>query len=126
MFIYDEYDDSYDIKQLQHLLTFRGMTEKEIRTVVRKMSAMESEQWEAELAARLADERKKTLAYAAELEAGKKYPPLPTDQVQIQWGITVSPDMVDDRGFVSSDNLAGRKRTLRLFLDDKRKIYIGK
>lgn len=123
--IFDDYDDSYDIQQLQRLPMYWGMTEKEIRIVVQKMSAMEKQQWIDEVKAMLADQRKKTLDYMAKQEAnGVK--PQTSDPVQIQWGITVSPDMVDDKGFVSKEAVTGRKPTLKLFLDANRKIYINR
>lgn len=126
--IYDDYDDSYDIKQLQRLPTFQGMTEKEIRTVVRRMTNLERQQWEDEVKAMLAAQRKQTLEYIAKQEAepGPCWRVLPKETVKIEWGIKVSPDLVDDQGFISSDALGSRKRNLRLSFDDKRKIYIGK
>lgn len=126
--IFDDYDDSYDIKQLQRLPMYQGMTEKEIRIVVRRMLALERQQWEDEVKAMLTDQRKQTLDYIAKQEAepGPCWRVLPKETVKIEWGIKVSPDLVDDQGFISSDALGNRKRNLRLSFDDKRKIYIGK
>lgn len=125
--IFDDYDDSYDIKQLQRLPMYQGMTEKEIRIVVRRMLTLERQQWEEEVRAMLADQRKNTMEHIAKLEKDAKpyEKPLTKDSVQIQWGITVTPDLVDDKGFVPENAVNNRKRTLKLFLDGKRKIYLG-
>jgi hypothetical protein len=124
MFIHDDYDDSYDVRQLQRLPMFQNMTEKEIRHLMTKIAAMENQQWEAEVKAMLADQRKKTMEYIAKMEAGDGYKPLTTDAVQINQGVKVTPDLVDDKGFVSEDRLRCLKRTIRLSLDSKKKIYL--
>ena len=120
MFIHDDYDDSYDVKQLQRLPTFYGMTEKEIRHLMTKISTLENKQWEAEVKEMLRHQREKTLAYIEETHP----PQLPNDSVQISQGVKVTPDLVDDKGFVPEDRLRVLKRTMRLSLDSKKKIYL--
>ena len=124
MFIHDDYDDSYDVRQLQRLPTFSGMTEKEIRHLMTKIAKMENQQWEDEVTAMLASQRKKTLEYIAEMEAGNKYKPLPSDPVQISRGLMLCASVMDDKGFISEESLSSHKRKLRLSLDSKRKIYL--
>lgn len=120
MFIHDDYDDSYDVRQLQRLPEFQNMTEKEIRHLMTKIAAMEKKQWEEEVRTMLNSQRNKTLAYIEETHP----PQLPKDSVQISQGVKVTPDLVDDKGFVSEDRLRCLKRTMRLSLDSKKKIYL--
>lgn len=125
--IYDDYDDSYDIRLLQKLLpTYANMSEKEIRRIISKIAKAEREQWEEEVRAMLADQRKKTMDYIAALEAGegKDYEKtLPSEPVEIQRGIKVHPTLLDDQGFISNEDLSGQKRMFKMSLG-KKKIYL--
>lgn len=118
---YDDYDDSYDIWQLQKLPQFHGLTEKELRHIISKLNQLERQQWEADVIDMLRNQRQKTLAY---IEESSKSKGLPREQVQIQTGVRISPQAVDPNGFVSHNDLERQKGTLKLFLDDKRKIYL--
>jgi len=124
MFIHNDYDDSYDVKQLQRLPMFHNMTEKEIRHLMTKIAVMENQQWEAEVKAMLLDQRKKTLEYLAKMEAGEGYKPLPMDPVIISRGLMLCSSVMDDHGFISEESLSSHKRMLRLSLDSKKKIYL--
>lgn len=120
MFIHDDYDDSYDIRQLQRLPIYQGMTEREIRHVVTKMAVAERLLWEEETRARLRTERVATLA-KIEADDMKALPPEP---VKIAFGVKIFPSLIDDQGFVSHDDLGRQKRTIKLSQDEKRKIYL--
>ena len=121
MLIYDDYDDSYDLRWLQKLPIFTGLNEKEIRRIVSKIAAIERKQWEDEEKARQLQERANDNAY---LEENIKDSVLPQGQVQIQQGITIHSNIVDDRGFIPTERLHSQKPVMKLFLDEKKKIYI--
>jgi len=124
MFIHDDYDDSYDVRQLQRLPMYQNMTEREIRHLMTKIAVLERQQWEDEVKAMLAAQRKKTMEYIAKMEAGDGYKPLPSEQVEITRGVRIYPDLIDDQGFVSNDRLRCLNKSLRLSLDSKRKTYV--
>jgi hypothetical protein len=120
MFIHDDYDDTYDVKRLQLLPMYQGMTEKEIRHLMAKIAALERQQWEAEVRAMLLDQRNKTMAYIEKTTL----PLLPRESVIISHGVKITSQVIDDHGFVSEDTLRSSKRTWRLSLDNKKKIYL--
>ena len=124
MFIHDDYDDSYDVRQLQRLPMYQNMTEKEIRHLMTKIAVMEQQQWEAEVKAMLLSQRKKTLEYIAKMEIGEGYKPLPSEPVEIYKGVRIYPSLMDDQGFISDDRLNCLKKTMRLSLSGNRKIYL--
>jgi len=124
MFIHDDYDDSYDVRQLQRLPMYQNMTEREIRHLMTKIAVMEQKQWEDEVKAMLLDQRKRTLEYLAKMEAGDGYKPLPSEPVEIYKGVRIYPSLIDDQGFISDDRLNCLKKTMRLSLSGNRKIYL--
>jgi hypothetical protein len=124
MFIHDDYDDSYDVRQLQRLPMYQNMTEKEIRHLMTKIAVMEQQQWEAEVKAMLLSQRKNTLEYIAKMEIGEGYKPLPSEPVEIYKGVRIYPSLMDDQGFISDDRLDCLKKTMRLSLSGNRKIYL--
>ena len=124
MFIHDDYDDSYDVRQLQRLPMYQNMSEKDIRHLMTKIAVMEQKQWEDEVKAMLLAQRKKTLEYIAKMEVGEGYKPLPSEPVEIYKGVRIYPSLMDDQGFISDDRLNCLKKTMRLSLSGNRKIYL--
>lgn len=120
MFIYDTDNYGYDIKRLQQLPTFIGLTEREIRCIIAKIDAIEQKEWEEKEKARRQQERVNDMAYIEE----SKDPNLPDGQVQIQQGVVIYPSIIDDKGFIPTEKFRSEKPVLKLFLDDKKKIYI--
>lgn len=123
MFIHDYYDYNYDVRQLQKLPIYQGMTERDIKHLMAKIAVMEHKQWKDEVEVMMADQRKKTLEYMAKMETGDGYKPLPTDPVVINHGVKIYPTLMDDQGFISEDRLRYLKKTMRLSLGEK-KIYL--
>lgn len=120
---YDYHSDLeyVDIYQLQKLPQFVGMTDYELRAFVHRLYKIEAEQWQRENAERLRQERDKTLAW---IEEKRTVSPLPKEEVEIGFGWTISPSWVDDHGFIKDDFAKGLRKTIRLSLDSKKKIYI--
>jgi hypothetical protein len=123
---YDYHSDLeyVDIYQLQRLPQFVGMTDYELRAFVQRLNKIEADNWARENRERLQSEREKTLAYIEEKKHVAMLPALPKDEVKIGFGWTICPSWVDDHGFIKEDFAKGLRRTIRLSLDNKRKIYI--
>jgi hypothetical protein len=118
---YNTDTDYVDVFQLKRLPQFIGMTDEDIKSLIHKMNQIEKKQWESECKMKLSEQRRKDLAYIEEHSPSQV---LPLEDVQIQFGVKITPDMGDDCGFVPEDILHSRKRTIKLSLDNKRKIYI--
>jgi len=120
---YDYYTDteSVDIGWMKQSPQFYGMTDDEIKAFIHKINRIEEKQWTQENRERLQAERDKTRAY---IEEKKFVPPLPPEDVEIQFGWKIAPSWVDDHGFIREDFAKGLRKTIRLSLDNKKKIYI--
>ena len=127
MYYYEDYTETCDVRRLQLLPEYKGMTGEEILHLMAKIEIMELQQWKDEVEEILARQRKNTMDHIAKLEAGdgKNYEKtLPLNQVDITRGVRIYPDLIDDQGFVSNDRLHCLNKSLRLSLDARRKIYV--
>ena len=109
---------------LPKLPQFINLKFREIAHIIRRMESMEDEGWKQETKERLKTERIEDSRY---MEENKTDPILPDGEVNIQQGIIV-PNIVDDRGFISIEDLDCGLKTFKFSMDNnkKKKFYICK
>ena len=119
-----KYDLGEEYRQMKRLPQFVNMTDNDIVEFYTKMCHYEAWAWIQAEKARMTQERDETLAWIEDKKHISLLPALPKDEVKIGFGWTICPSWVDDHGFIKEDFAKGLRRTIRLSLDNKRKIYI--
>jgi hypothetical protein len=114
------FDDSIDLFYLRKLPQFVGMSEDDLRALFIRILKTEEKLWDEEIKRRLNRERAETLAAIENNEVS----PLPPEPVKIAFGVKIYPALIDDKGFVSHDDLARQRRTMKLSQNEHRKIYL--
>lgn len=122
---YNQYefgDSERDTYLLKKMPQFFHLTEEEIKKIMASIDFLEMEEARRLTKEKLTTER---MADSRYLEEHPKDPVLPSDPVCLQLGIRLTKQsIVDDNGFITSDDLTRCKRGWKLSLG-KKHIYLG-
>lgn len=120
---YDVYSDEYKVSMYhwKQLPQFAGLTENEILAIIEQIHRQTVRQDDIEREAKMKKERADDVAY---IEGGEDKNVLPEGNVRIDQGIIITPDVIDDHGFASRQDLSYQKGVMKMSLDEKKKIYV--
>jgi hypothetical protein len=119
---YDKFVEEINGHELKRFAQFANMTDIELYTLMTKINRIEYQQWLQQFKDQQKAEREADKVYIE--EHMNKYV-LPSEPVQITGGVMITPNIIDDRGFISHDDLSHQKGTFKLSLmGTDKKIYL--
>jgi hypothetical protein len=108
------------VVHLKKLPQFIGLSEEELRTLFKKILAMEERQYEEEAIRKRAKERADDAAY---LESHPNDPVISTNPIKMERGVFFDPKALDGKSFLSDDALSKLPRRTKWSVDEKKKMY---